>query len=75
MEFIDKGSDEEEYEEFHKIVLDSLANNTAQTIQVGSIGSIDADDKHSHGYYMVGFSSSTYTLQEDKTVDEKVMNL
>ena len=40
-----------------KIVLYGLVNNTAQTIQVGSIGAIYADDKQSHGYYMVEFSS------------------
>ena len=38
-------------------------NNIGQTIQVGSIGAIDAVDRHSRGYYMVEFLSSPYTLQ------------
>ena len=37
--------------------LDSFVNNTSQTIKIGLIGAIDADDKHSHRYYMVAFSS------------------
>ena len=33
--------------------LDGFINNTYQTIKFGSIDAIDADNKHSHGYYMV----------------------
>ena len=54
-----------------KIVLYVLVNNTAKIIQVGSIGFIDADDRHSHGFYMVEFISSPYNLQENKTIDRK----
>ena len=47
---IKKGTDEEEYESVHKVVLDALVNNTSQAIQVGSIGAIDVDNRHSHGF-------------------------
>ena len=53
MGFIGKVTDEEKYEYFHKIVLNVFVIFTDQTIQVGSIGAIDADDKHPHGYYIV----------------------
>ena len=43
--------------------LDCLVNDTAQTIQVGSIVSIDADYKHSHVYFMVKLTYSPYTIQ------------
>ena len=33
----------------HKVVLYGFVNNTAKTIEFGSIGYIDADDCHSHG--------------------------
>ena len=52
-----------------KIVFNGFANNKAQTIKVGSIDAIDGDNKHLHGYYMVGFLSSPNTLQENKTID------
>ena len=42
---------------------DEFVNNTAQNIQVGSIGVIDFDNIQSHGYYMVKLLSSPYTLQ------------
>ena len=69
MDLIDKGTDEEEYESVHNIILYGFVNNKAQTLKVGSIDAIDGDNKHLHGYYMVGFLSSPYTLQENKTID------
>ena len=63
MYFIRKVTDEEEYVSVQKIVVVSFVNNTTQNIQFGSIGAIDADDKHSHGYYMVEFSSYLYALK------------
>ena len=46
------------------IVLAVFVNSTAQSIKFGSIGAIDAENKHSHVYYMIRFSSSQYTLQK-----------
>ena len=51
-----------------------FVNNTAQTIKVGSIGAIYADSKFSHGYYMLKFLYLTYNLQENKTIDGKVVD-
>ena len=51
--------------------LAGFVNNTAQTIKVGSIGSIEYENKHSDGYYMVVLSSSPYTIQENKTIKGK----
>ena len=53
MDFIGKGTYEQLYELVHNTVIDGLVNNTSQTIHVGSIGAIDADDRHSYKYYMV----------------------
>ena len=50
-----------------------MVNKTSQTIQVGSIYAVDAGNRHSHGYYMVEFTSLTYNLQEDKSIDGKVI--
>ena len=38
-------------------------------IMEGSCGGIDADDSICHGYYIIKISSSTYTLQEDLSID------
>ena len=74
MDFIEKYMDEKEYESVHKNLQDSLVNNAAQVIQVGSIGDFDAENIHSHGYYMVEFISSLFTLQENKTINGKIFD-
>ena len=56
------------------LLLYGVFNNTARTIQVGSIGAIYTDNRHSHGYYMVEFTSFPYTLQENKTIDGQIIN-
>ena len=35
---------------------------------------IDADDYSCHGYYIIKFSSSPYTLQEDLSIDGQVIS-
>ena len=63
MDFIKKeGIDEEEYESAQKSVVYNFANNTAQKINVGSIGDIDPENKHSSDNCMVELSSSPYTI-------------
>ena len=55
------------------LLLYGVLNNTARTIQVVSIGAIDADNRHSHGYYMVEFTSFPYTLKENKNMYGKLI--
>ena len=55
MDFIDKCTDEEEYESIKNILLDDFVNNTAQNFKLGSIGAISAYYRHSHGCYFSYF--------------------
>ena len=71
--FIEKVTEKEYCESFHKIVLYGFVNKIAQTIQVGSISDIDDDSIHSNGYYMVEFSSSTYKIRENKAIYGQVI--
>ena len=52
---------------------DILVKNTSKNVEVGSIGAIKIDDRHSHGYYMVEFASSTYTIHENKNISGQFM--
>ena len=74
MNFIGKCTGEEEYEYIH-LFFEAFVNNTSQTIKVRSIGDIGYDNKHSHGYYMVEFSSSPYTFQEHKPLMGKSLSM
>ena len=40
-----------------------MLNNRMKLISVVSIDEIDADDKNSHSYYLVEFTSSPYNIQ------------
>ena len=57
------------------IVLLGFVNNTSQDIQIGSIGAIDADNKHSNIYHMVEFTPSPYTLKGKKPLTGKSLSL
>ena len=35
--------------------------------------SIDSDDKNTHYYYLVGFTSTSYTLQGNTSVGDKLL--
>ena len=43
--------------------------NMSLIIMEGNHGAIDANDSTRHGYYIIKISSSTYTLQEDLSID------
>ena len=55
----------------HKIY--AFVNNTDRNIRSGLVGYVDADDRHSHGYYMIGFLYFPYNVQENKTIDRQVI--
>ena len=43
--------------------------NMSLIIMEGNYVAVDADDSTCHGYYIIKFSSSTYTLQADVIID------
>ena len=47
--------------------------NMSLIITKGDYGSIDADDYSCHGYYIIRFSLSPYTIQEDMNIDGQVI--
>ena len=52
----------EEYKPVNEFLLDGFVNKKSQHIQVGSIRTINEDDRHLHGYYIVEFTYSPYVL-------------
>lgn len=52
-----------------------MVKSISQLILVVSIGEIYADYKISYGYYLVEFTSLPFTLQENMTIDGKVLDL
>ena len=49
--------------------------NMSLIITEGKYGAIDTDDSLCHGYYIINFSSSPYTLQADLSIYGQVISL
>ena len=73
MGFLDDGTDEEIYEHIIRTILDGNVVNMSLIIMEGKYCAIDTDDSSCHGYYIIKFSSSPYTLQEDLIIDGQVI--
>ena len=63
MSFIDYRTDNGEYECINRTILDINVMNMYLIITKGNYGDISADDSSFYGFYIIRFSSSTYTLQ------------
>ena len=63
MNIIDDGLDDEDYEFINKTILDGNVMNMFLIISKDKYDAIDADDNSCQDYYIIIFSTSTYTLQ------------
>ena len=75
MNLPDGGEDNVEYERVNRTILHGNVMNMPFIIIEEKYGAIDANDSACHGYYIIRFSSSTYTLLEDLSIDGQVISL
>ena len=73
-EFLDEGTDEEYDENINQTIFDGNVMNMSFIITEGKYGAIDSDDSSCHGYYIIKFFSSPYTLQADLSIDLQVIS-
>ena len=59
---------EEDYKHINRTIIDGDVIKISLIIMEGNYGAIDADGYTCNGYYIIKFSSSPYTLQEDLSV-------
>ena len=62
----------EEIENFYQVVLDVISENMSSFIKRSKYGAINTTDTSKMGYYVINFMSEPYTLQEEKTCDERI---
>ena len=74
MIFLDDGIDEEIYKDINRTILGSNVMNIYLIITEGKYGSIDTDYSSCHSYYILKFSSSSYTLQADLSICGQVIS-
>ena len=73
MNFIEYGTDDAEYEQINRIIIDVNVTNLPLIICKVKFGAIDDDDTSCPGYYSIIFISSKYTLQEDFNIYGQVI--
>ena len=65
-QFTNKTITNEEYDAFHKVVLDGISDNVSAILYNGKYGTINTADPTTMGYYVVKLLPETYTLQYRK---------
>jgi hypothetical protein len=61
---------QEELFEAQVTILNGIAEEMAEGIEVGKIGAFSTEDEETSGYYLVEWKSEAYTLQEDTVLTE-----
>eukprot|EP00957_Ditylum_brightwellii_P112893 8608077-Ditylum_brightwellii.AAC.1 len=69
----DSETDEESFEEVHKILVQSIGNNMAELIEIDYYGAVNTSDSRADGSYVVKFVESPHTLQEEVEVNDTVI--
>ena len=69
MNFLDYGADESKYKHIHQTILDGNVMNIFLIIMEINYGAINYHGSTFHGYYIIRFSSSSYILQIDLSMD------
>ena len=58
----------------YKVVLDGISDNMSAIFHNEIYGAINTSDTIKMGYYLVKLLSEPYMLQDNKTVENKVIN-
>ena len=74
MNLLDDGTDEKYYGNINRTILDGNVMNMILIIIKRKYSTIDNEDYSCHGYYIIKFSSSPYTLQADLIIYGQVIS-
>ena len=74
MIFLDNGTDEEYYKNFNQTIIDVNVMKMSLVVTEGKYGAIDTGSYSCHGYYIIKFYSSPYTLQTELSIYGQVIS-
>ena len=63
----------ETFDEIHQVVLDGISDNMASLVESIKYGAIKTTDTSTNEFYVIMFTSGAYTLQENTTIDGKIL--
>ena len=61
------------FDEIHQVVLDRISENMYPLVEPGKYGSINTTDTETNGFYFIIFTSESYKLQDNTTIDEQII--
>ena len=68
-----KSTSSDTFYEIQQVVLDGISDNMTSFVESGTYGAINTTDTSTNGFYVIMFTSGAYTLQENTTIDEKMI--
>ena len=73
IELSSKSTSSKTFDEIHQVVLDGISDNMASLVESGKYVAINTTDTSTNGFYVIMFTSGAYTLQENTTIDGKII--
>ena len=68
-----KSTPSDAFDEINQVVLDGISGNMASLVKPGKNGAIKTTDMTTNGLYVTMFTSEAYTLQDNTTIDGKII--
>ena len=69
-----KSTSSDTFDEIHQVVLDRISDNMSSFVESGTYGAINTIDISTNGFYVIMFTSGSYILQENTTIDGQIIN-
>ena len=63
IQFSSKSTSSDTFDEIHQVVLDGISDNMVSLVESGTYGAINTTYTSTNGFYVIMFTSGTYTLQ------------
>ena len=73
VQFTNKITSGEDFDEIHKVLLDIIGDNTASLVQLSKYGARNASDPTTMVYYVIKYIYEPYIPQEYQTTYGKVL--
>ena len=68
-----KSTSSDAFDEIHQVVLDVISDNMASLVESVKYRAINTTDTGTNGFYVIIFTSEAYTLQDNTTIDGKII--
>ena len=68
-----KSTPSETFDEIHQVFLDGTSDNMASLVEPDKYGAINTTGTTTNGFYVIMFTSESYTLQDNTTIEVQII--